>query len=123
VVKLSPDLDDARLENLVRALAASPASGVILGNTTTARLGLRSGHAAEPGGLSGRPLLERTLRITGRSRSAAGPGFTIIASGGIGSPEAVGRVLEEGADLAQLWTGMIYAGPGLIGEAVAASST
>ena len=122
LVKLSPDLDDARLEDLVRALATSPAAGVILGNTTTARAGLRSGHAAEPGGLSGRPLLERTLRMIGTCRSVARTGFVIVASGGIGSSEAVARVLDEGADLSQLWTGLIYSGPGLIGQAIRASA-
>jgi dihydroorotate dehydrogenase len=116
VVKLSPDLDGGELETLISALLGSPACGVILSNTTTSRSGLRSSAATEEGGLSGRPLRERMLGAVTRARELAGStSLAIIASGGIGreAPD-----VPPGADLAQLWTGMIYAGPGLIGETV-----
>jgi len=117
LVKLAPDLDPSRLEALVELLAGTPARGVILSNTTTERAGLRSGRAAEPGGLSGRPLADRTRLAVERARGLAGSRLTIVASGGIGSESPA---IPAGADLAQLWTAMIYAGPGLIGETVRA---
>jgi dihydroorotate dehydrogenase len=73
--------------------------------------------AQEAGGLSGRPLLAGTLRAM---RHVAAADRVVIASGGIGSGADARAALDAGADLVQLWTGLIYAGPGLIGEAVAA---
>jgi dihydroorotate dehydrogenase len=73
--------------------------------------------SSETGGLSGRPLVERTLAAVGE---VSGRGLTVVASGGIGSGEDASRLLEAGSDLVQLWTGMIYAGPGLIGDTVCA---
>jgi dihydroorotate dehydrogenase len=99
-------------------VAAAGAAGVIVSNTTTDRPALRSSASSETGGLSGRPLLERTLAAVEEVRAR---GLTVVASGGIGSGEDASRVLKQGSDLVQLWTGMIYAGPGLIGEAVAAA--
>ncbi len=121
-VKLAPDLDAGRLEDLIGALVSSPAAGVILSNTTTNRNGLRSCFAAEPGGLSGRPLLTRTLDAIGRARFLARPPFAIIASGGIGSGADAAAAMEAGANVVQLWTGLIYQGPGLIGDGMMAPS-
>jgi dihydroorotate dehydrogenase len=118
VVKLAPDLEPDRLDELIASLAGSPAAGVILSNTTIARDGLRSRHATEAGGLSGRPLLARLLPGVARARSLAGDRLAIVASGGIGSAADCAAVREAGTDLVQLWTGLIYAGPGLIGEAI-----
>jgi dihydroorotate dehydrogenase len=115
LVKLSPDLEPDGLEPLVATVLDSPATGVILSNTTTERSGLRSSNATEEGGLSGRPLRERMLAAVVRVRELAGSRIAIVASGGIGSDAPD---VPPGADLAQLWTGMIYAGPGLIGETV-----
>jgi dihydroorotate dehydrogenase len=119
VVKLSPDLADADLEELIRALIESPARGVILSNTTTERTGLQSGRRDEAGGLSGRPLRERTRASVSLVRRMA-PDLVILASGGVGSAADASALLAAGADLVQLWTGMIFAGPGLIGETVRA---
>ena len=114
LVKLAPDLDGAQLDELIGALVSSPAAGVILSNTTIARRALRSPMAAESGGLSGRSLLPGTLASIARARSVAGDRLAVIGSGGIGSREDASAVLEAGADLVQLWTGLIYAGPGLL---------
>ena len=115
LVKLSPDLSDEARAELLDAAAGSGAAGVILSNTTTTRPGLRSRRVAqEDGGLSGRPLLGPTLRAVPQ---ASGRGLVVVASGGIGSADDARTAREAGADLMQLWTGMIYAGPGLIGDA------
>jgi dihydroorotate dehydrogenase len=120
VVKLSPDLTHNQRAEIIRALPGV-AAGVILSNTTTARIGLRSG-SAEEGGLSGMPLRPVMLAATREARRIAGDRLTIIASGGIDSGEVATSAIDAGADLVQLWTGMIYAGPGLIGEAVSATT-
>ncbi len=119
-VKLSPGLWAADLDPLVAAIATSAADGAILSNTTTERTGLRSAPTGEAGGLSGRPLRERTHEAVARARGIAGDRLAIIASGGIGSAADATAMRAAGADAVQLWTGMIYAGPGLIGETVRA---
>ena len=119
LVKLSSDLDDAVRITLADAVAAAGAAGVIVSNTTTDRSALRSSESSETGGLSGRPLLERTVAAV---EEVGGRGLAVVASGGIGSTEDARRLLDAGSDLVQLWTGMIYAGPGLIGEAVSAAA-
>ncbi len=118
LVKLSPDLDPGGLEGLLDALVESPASGVIVSNTTTRRDGLRSGHATEEGGLSGRPLLAGTISAV---TEAATRDLVVVASGGVGSGPDAARLRDAGAALVQVWTGMIYAGPGLIGEVIEAA--
>ena len=119
VVKLSPDLDHAALDALLTAIAASRARGVVLSNTTVERDALRSAQAAESGGLSGRPLLPRMLARLPRAERVANR-LAVVASGGIGSGRDARAALDAGADLVQLWTGLVYAGPGLIGECVRA---
>lgn len=119
VVKLSPDLTHNRRADIIRALPGI-ADGVILSNTTTNRVGRRSSSAAEPGGLSGAPLRHGMLAATEEARRIAGRDLAIIASGGIGSGADASAAMAAGADLVELWSGMIYRGPGLIGEAVAA---
>jgi dihydroorotate dehydrogenase len=118
VVKLSPDLEPDRFDALLAGLVDSPAAGIVVSNTTIGRSDLASADASEEGGLSGRPLRERTQAAVARAREVAGSRLAIIASGGIGA-DAPG--VPAGADLAQLWTGMVYDGPGLIGQAVAVS--
>lgn len=121
VVKLSPDLDESQLNELVDAIAGAGARGLILGNTTVRREGLRSSAVPADGGLSGRPLLEGTLAAVVRARERAGLGLAIVGSGGIGSAEDARAAVDAGADLIELWTGLIYAGPGLIGESMLAT--
>src|SRR5918995_5021221 len=117
VVKLSPDLTHNRRADIIRAMPGA-AAGVIVSNTTTVRIGHRSRSAAEEGGLSGAPLRPRTLATTAEARRVAGDRLAIIASGGVDSAHAAAAAISAGADLVQLWTGMVYAGPGLIGEVV-----
>lgn len=121
LVKLAPDLA-AAFDGLMRALADSPAMGLILSNTTVERAGLRSPQplVAQPGGLSGPPLLPGMLAAVGRARDLIGGRLAIVASGGIASRSDAQAALNAGADLVQLWTGLVYRGPGLIGEVVGA---
>jgi dihydroorotate dehydrogenase len=119
VVKLSPDLTHNRRAEIVRGLV-DLVEGVILSNTSTIRVGLRSGAAMQGGGLSGAPMRPLALAAVAEARRVGGPALAILASGGIGSGADTAAVVAAGADLVQLWTGMIYAGPGLIGESVRA---
>lgn len=122
VVKLSPDRSAAQLTNLVEALVGTPAAGLILSNTSRSREGLRGSlpPGADQGGLSGRPLYAGMLAAIGTVKALTKDRFTLIASGGIFSGADARRALDAGADLVQLWTGLVYAGPGLIGEVVEA---
>ena len=118
LLKLSPDLSDEERDTLLGPIAASGAAGMIVSNTTVTRPEVRSRRlSAEAGGLSGRPLLPGSTRAVAR---CSGRDLTVVASGGICSASDALALREAGADLVQLWTGMIYAGPGLIGEVVSA---
>jgi dihydroorotate dehydrogenase len=117
LVKLSPSLDPPRLAELVEVVASGPAAGLILANTSLARDGLRSSAAGEAGGLSGAPLLSGMLAAVAAAREVAGGRLAIVASGGIARSRDVAAAYAAGADLVQLWTGLVYRGPGLIGEA------
>ena len=119
-VKLAPDLDPGDMEAVIAAALAVPIAGLILSNTTIVREPLASPDRLrrEAGGLSGAPLLVRTRGTVRRVRALVGDRMLIVASGGIGSGEDAAVLIGAGADLVQLWTGMIYRGPGLIGEAV-----
>jgi dihydroorotate dehydrogenase len=123
LVKLAPDLATGELDDLLRMLCDSPAAGVILSNTTLRRDGLRSPArlTAEPGGVSGMPLWPGTLAAIERAREIGQARLTVIASGGIASGEHAAQAVAAGADLVQLWTGLVYRGPGLIGDAVRAT--
>ena len=121
VVKLSPDLTHNARADILRALPGA-ADGVVLSNTTTVRIGQRSRLAGQEGGLSGSPLRERAVAATSEARRIAGDRLVLMASGGVDSAGAATAVVSAGADLVQLWTGMVYAGPGLIGEAIKSSS-
>jgi dihydroorotate dehydrogenase len=114
-VKLAPDLAPAAFDALLDALAGT-ADGLILSNTTTDRDGLRSTARNEGGGLSGRPLRDGMLAALARAGDRA-PALPRIASGGLFDASDVAAAYAAGADLVQLWTGMVYRGPGLIGEA------
>ena len=118
LVKLAPDLEPDAFAALVAAVA-DDADGLILSNTTIARDGLASRQQNEHGGLSGRPLRGRMLEAVAHARALLARPGVIIASGGIGSATDVADAYAAGADLVQLWTGLVYHGPGLIGEAVA----
>jgi dihydroorotate dehydrogenase len=116
-LKIAPDLVEAELEDIAAEVTEKRIDGVIVSNTTIARLGLRSGAVTgETGGLSGKPLFERSTIVLARMRKLLGPNRAIIGVGGVDSTDAALEKFRAGADLVQLYTGMIYAGPALPGR-------
>lgn len=117
LVKLAPDIEDGELETIAVQLRQLPVDGVIATNTTTQRpVSLRSPAAAEQGGLSGRPLQPLTLRMVRLLRGWLGAHVPIIGVGGVMSAEDGKDLRAAGADLLQVFSGLIYRGPALVRE-------
>jgi dihydroorotate dehydrogenase subfamily 2 len=115
LVKLSPDLAEADLEALAAVVRALGIDGVIATNTTVQRPGVADlPDAARPGGLSGRPLHALSTSVVRRLRALLPAGLPIVGVGGISSLESAREMLEAGADLIQIYTGLIYRGPRLV---------
>ena len=117
-VKIAPDLDDAQIDVIAATLKRHAMDGVVATNTTLSRdavKGLR--HAEEAGGLSGAPVLAASNRVIRQLRAALGQGFPIIGVGGILSGADAVSKIKAGADVVQIYTGLIYQGPGLVTEA------
>jgi dihydroorotate dehydrogenase len=119
-LKIAPDLVEAELEDIAAEVAEKKIDGVIVSNTTLARTGLQNTTVAnETGGLSGKPLFERSTAVLARMRKLLGPNMAVVGVGGVDSAEAALEKIRAGADLVQLYTGMIYAGPALPGRILA----
>jgi len=114
LVKLAPDLGDAELDDALDVILRAGMDGVIATNTTLARDGLRSARAGEAGGLSGRPLAVRSEAALAKVLQRVGGKIPVVSVGGIMSPDDAARRLGMGASLVQLYTGLIYRGPGLV---------
>jgi dihydroorotate dehydrogenase len=114
VVKLSPDIAEEDLGAIIARLEAHKVDGIAVSNTTLARHGLRDPAAGEAGGLSGRPLFHRSTAMLARVYEATGGKIPLIGIGGIDSGETALAKIEAGATLIQLYTGLVYEGPGLI---------
>jgi dihydroorotate dehydrogenase len=116
-LKIAPDLAEAELEDIAAELEAHPIEGLIVSNTTLSRDGLvETQLAGETGGLSGQPLFERSTTVLAKMRKLLGPRIWIIGVGGVSSPETALEKIRAGADLVQLYTGLIYGGPALPGR-------
>ena len=114
LVKIAPDLDDGAFAATVATAITSGIEGMIVSNTTLARDGLTDiAMAGEAGGLSGRPLFQSSTRMLGKVRDIAGGKLALVGVGGVDSVAAARAKLAAGADLVQLYTGMIYEGPDL----------
>ncbi len=114
LLKIAPDLDDDALADIADAALASGIDGMIVANTTLARDGLADGALArEAGGLSGRPLFKRSTAILAKLRRRVGRNLVLVGTGGVDSAEAAFTKIAAGANLVQLYTGLIYEGPGL----------
>jgi dihydroorotate dehydrogenase len=114
LVKLAPDLSDDELEDALGVILDAGMDGVIATNTTIARDGLRSKHREEAGGLSGSPLRAQSEAMLEKIVRRVDGRVPIISVGGIMSPEDAKRRLDMGATLVQVYTGLIYRGPGLV---------
>ena len=121
VVKIAPDLGDADLPAVGQALRQHGIDGVIATNTTFSRAGVEGlAHAAQAGGLSGAPLLERSTAVVRQLAAILDGQVPIIAAGGIMSGADAAAKLAAGASLVQIYTGFIYRGPPLVREVVQA---
>lgn len=114
VVKLAPDIAADDLPAIVARLVAHAVDGIAVSNTTLARPGLMAPESREAGGLSGRPLFERSTIMLARVFELTDGKIPLIGIGGIDSGETALAKIEAGASLLQLYTGLIYEGPGLI---------
>ncbi len=120
VVKIAPDLDDEALGTIAETAIVAGMDGMIVSNTTLSRVGVSDAKiAAESGGLSGRPLFAPSNKMLTRLRGMVGGRLVLIGTGGIDSVTAARQKLAAGADLVQLYTGMIYEGPELAARIVA----
>ncbi|HUR88193.1 MAG TPA: quinone-dependent dihydroorotate dehydrogenase [Ramlibacter sp.] len=116
-VKIAPDLDEAQVKVIAATLKRHGMDGVIATNTTISRDAVKGlAHANETGGLSGAPVLEPSNRVIRLLRTALGSRFPIIGVGGIMSAADAVSKIEAGADVVQIYTGLIYRGPDLVEE-------
>lgn len=120
VVKIAPDMTDEQLAATADALVRHGMDAVAATNTTLSRPGATAAreHGDETGGLSGRPLMDRSTEVVRLLSNQLQGRLPIIGIGGIGSGADAARKLNAGASLVQLYTGLIYQGPGVVGEIV-----
>jgi len=118
LVKLAPDLSEDELEDAVGVILDSGMDGIIATNTTLACEGLRSKFSSESGGLSGSPLRARSEAVLEKIVRRMDGKVPVVSVGGIMNPEDAKRRLDMGAALVQVYTGLIYRGPGLVREIV-----
>ena len=116
-VKIAPDLDEAQVRVIAATLKANGIDGVVATNTTIARDAVKGlAHAEETGGLSGRPVFEASNQVVRQLRAELGSAYPIIGVGGVMSGADAQAKRAAGADLVQIYTGLIYQGPGLVGD-------
>ncbi len=118
LLKIAPDLTNEQLDDIIEIIKEVNLDGVIASNTTISRDDLKSSNALVdsigPGGLSGKPVKNRSTDVIRYLAEKSNKAFPIIGVGGIHSAEDALEKIEAGADLIQLYTGFIYEGPGLI---------
>jgi len=115
LAKVGPDLDEGEMRDIAEVALESGVDGLIVGNTTLARpAGLRSRHAEETGGLSGRPLLSPSTACLARMYRLTAGQLPIIGCGGIASGADAYAKIRSGASLVQLYSALVFHGPGLV---------
>lgn len=119
LVKLAPDLTEEELEEAIGVVLDKGLEGVIATNTTLDRGGLRSSARGEAGGLSGAPLRQRSTEVVRQAARWSGGKLVVVGVGGIHSADDAREKLEAGASLIQVYTGLVYRGPGLVREILA----
>lgn len=118
-LKIAPDLTESDLDDIAAECLPQKLDGVIVSNTTLSRAGLStSSKVSEAGGLSGRPMFERSTIVLAKMRHRLGADMPLIGVGGIDSAETAAEKMRAGADLVQFYTGFIYGGPLLPGRIV-----
>ncbi len=117
LLKIAPDMDEDALSALLAAVLEAPIAGLVVSNTTVARPeGLRGAHADEPGGLSGRPLFASSTRLLARVYALTGGRLPLVGVGGIASAADAYAKIRAGASLIELYSALVYRGPGLVLE-------
>jgi dihydroorotate dehydrogenase len=120
-VKIAPDLQEEQVRAIAQALRRHGMDGVVATNTTLDRQAVAQlEHAQEAGGLSGAPLLASSNRVIRQLRQELGAGWPIIGVGGVMSASDALSKLEAGADLVQIYSGLIYRGPALVRDCATA---
>ena len=114
LLKIAPDLSDDQLLDIIDIVTSVKIDGVIATNTTLSREGLQSNDKVEMGGLSGRPLTDRSTEVIRFLVEKSQHAFPIIGVGGIHKPKDAIEKLAAGASLVQLYTGFVYEGPGAV---------
>ena len=114
LLKIAPDLSDDQLLDIIDIVTSVKIDGVIATNTTLNREGLQSKHKEEAGGLSGKPLTQRSTEVIRFLVEKSNNAFPIIGVGGIHSPDDAIEKLNAGAALVQLYTGFVYEGPAAV---------
>lgn len=114
LVKIAPDLSEREIDDVLDAITLSGVDGIIATNTTTTRTGISQRYAALPGGLSGAPLRSQATAVIRHVATQTGCRLPLIGVGGVMAPEDALEKLAAGAHLVQLYTGLIYSGPGLV---------
>jgi len=112
-LKIAPDLDRAGIDGAVRAAIDNRVDALIVSNTTISRPALHSRHAGEAGGLSGAPLRELARAKLIEAREASGDALPLISAGGIDDADEAKRRIDAGAELVQVYSALVYRGPGL----------
>ena len=115
-VKVAPDLTAAEIDAIARAAIDGGIDGLIVSNTTVSRPALQSRHSAETGGLSGAPLAGLAMTALQNFARATGGALPLVAAGGIGSGADVYARIRAGASAVQLYTALVYEGPGLVAQ-------
>ncbi len=120
LLKIAPDLTDQQLDDIVEIVKETEIDGIIATNTTVSRQGLSTNQQLlddiGAGGLSGKPLAERSTEVIRYLRKKAGPDLPIIGVGGIHTADDAIAKLKAGANLIQVFSGFVYEGPALIQE-------
>lgn len=118
LLKIAPDLTNEQLDDIVAIVGETKIDGLIATNTTINRTGLKTKDSVlntiGPGGLSGKPLLKRSIEVISYLLKKSGKSFPVIGVGGIHSAEDAVEMIKAGASLVQVYTGFVYEGPGIV---------
>jgi dihydroorotate dehydrogenase len=113
LVKIAPDVTELEMDDIADVVVRRGADGLVVSNTTLSRQGCLDPSAREAGGLSGRPLFARSTAVLAQMRQRVGRDMVLVGVGGVSSGDDAFEKIQAGADLVQLYTGLIYAGTGL----------